>query len=297
MIPSDQAGKASPSVSWSQLVRIFWRQYIGLGVLMVLLVMSEGLVPYRHVLYNSSDNELWRYSYPLRVNTVPPWAVPTVAILAPLSIITAFLLTGKISNLEAHHAGISALTCIMFTGITTNFIKVNVGRFRPHFVARCWPDGGKPIYEIDGRPKCSDQAVNPLEGMKSFPSGHTAWSTAGLAYTSFWLMGKTGCFNGGGPLRLAMSLLPLGGAVWIGASRMQDYWHHWEDVTVGFALGLMSAWLFYRTAYNGVMSGQAGSLVAGLSAGPTPGSAGYVARQVSRWQSTQDAYPDVDDKV
>ena len=300
MITADQPGKGQPAVTWSQLGRIFWRQYLGIGLLIILLIISEGLNPYRHVLYNTSDNELWRYSYPLRVNTVPPWAVPTVAIFVPLTVISIALLTGQISILEAHHAGLSALTCILFTGITTNFIKVNVGRFRPHFVARCWPEGGKPVYEIDGRPKCSDSAVNPLEGMKSFPSGHTAWSTAGLAYTSLWLMGKTSCFNGGGPLRLAGSLLPFGGAVWIGASRMQDYWHHWEDVTVGFALGFVIAWLFYRTCYQGVMSGLAGNLLTNLSGvgGGGPGNAGYVAKQISRWQSTsQDGYQDPNDKV
>jgi membrane-associated phospholipid phosphatase len=68
--------------------------------------------------------------------------------------------------------------------------------------------------------------------MKSFPSGHTAWSTSGLAYATFFLLGKTGCFvgggNGNGPFHLVLSLLPLGGSTWRGCSRMQDYWHHWE---------------------------------------------------------------------
>jgi membrane-associated phospholipid phosphatase len=157
----------------------------------------------------------------------------------------------------------------MTTGMTTNFIKVNVGRFRPHFVARCWPDGGLPVFEPDGRPRCNDAAINPLEGMKSFPSGHTAWSTSGLAFSTFFLLGKTGCFvggsNGGGPFHLIGSLLPLLGSVWIGCSRMQDYWHHWEDVVVGFSLGFVMAYLFYKTTYAGVMSLQAGQLIVGLN--------------------------------
>jgi diacylglycerol diphosphate phosphatase/phosphatidate phosphatase len=227
------------------------------------------MLPYRHVLYNESDNEIWKYSYPLRTNTVSPWMVPTISILTPVGLIFTALFLGKVSKLEAHFALVSALACVMTTGMTTNFIKVNVGRFRPHFVARCWPDGGLPVFEPDGRPRCNDAAINPLEGMKSFPSGHTAWSTSGLAFSTFFLLGKTGCFvggsNGGGPFHLIGSLLPLLGSVWIGCSRMQDYWHHWEDVVVGFSLGFVMAYLFYKTTYAGVMSLQAGQLIVGLN--------------------------------
>jgi len=62
--------------------------------------------------------------------------------------------------------------------------------------------------------------------MKSFPSGHTSWSTSGLGFLSFWLLGKLQCFQGrgDGPARLVAALLPLAGAVWIGCSRLQDYW-------------------------------------------------------------------------
>jgi len=37
------------------------------------------------------------------------------------------------------------------------------------------------------------------------------------------------------------------------------------DVVVGFSLGFLMAWLFYRTAYAGVMSPNAGNLVVGLN--------------------------------
>jgi len=217
-------------LSWGQLAALHWRHYLGLVGLAILLILSEGLDPYRHVMYSSTDSEIWKYSYPLKSNQVPAWAVPTIALLSPLAFIFAWHLSGQITPLEAHHAAVAAMTCVMTTGITTNFIKCNVGRFRPNFVARCWPNGAQPHFLPDGRPECDNNAVNPLEGMKSFPSGHTAWSTAGLGFLSFWLMGKLQCFSGGAaggggePFRLIASLLPLGGATWIGASRLQDYW-------------------------------------------------------------------------
>jgi len=45
-----------------------------------------------------------------------------------------------------------------------------VGRPRPNFAARCWPDG-PPQYDVTGVPLCSPDAVNPSDGRKSFPSG------------------------------------------------------------------------------------------------------------------------------
>jgi hypothetical protein len=86
-------------------------------------------------------------------------------------------------------------------------------------------------------------------------------------------MGKLRCFAGGGggaqstPFNLVIAMLPLGGAVWIGASRLQDYWHHPDDVAAGFVLGIVMAWLFYRTTFEGVMTLHAGTLVAAASYG------------------------------
>jgi len=39
---------------------------------------------------------------------------------------------------------------------------------------------------------------------------------------------------------------------------LQDYWHHWEDVTVGFFLGVLCAFVSYRQHYPGIASQRAG---------------------------------------
>lgn len=39
---------------------------------------------------------------------------------------------------------------------------------------------------------------------------------------------------------------------------VQDYWHHWEDVTCGFLLGLLCAYVSYRQHYPGIASPRAG---------------------------------------
>ena len=52
---------------------------------------------------------------------------------------------------------------------------------------------------------------------------------------------------------------------WLGsaptANAVQDYWHHWEDVTVGFFLGLTVAYMFYRQAFTGLTDPKAGQLL------------------------------------
>lgn len=264
-----EAKPASGSnTSWGALARKYWPQYLGVFGTVVLLGVSEKLEPYHHVVYHKSDLEYWKYSYPLRSDQVPPWAVPLIALFGPASIILLFYFFGKISRVEAHHSLLLAVGCVATNGVVTNFIKVGVGRHRPDFVARCWPGDVVPKFKLDGRPDCADNAVNPDEGRKSFPSGHTSWSTAGLGYLTFWLMGKLRCFDGSAqPMRFVGSLLPLLGAVWIGLTRLQDYWHHVEDVAAGFVLGLTMAYCFYRQIYPAIISVNAGIL---LVARPTP---------------------------
>lgn len=173
--------------------------------------------PIHRAQYHKSDAESWRYSYPLAENHVPAWAVPCIAMLTPLLVIAVLLAAGRISRLEAHMAGLMAVSCVATTGVVTNFIKVNVGRPRPHFVERCWPGGVTPAFTSTGRPLCAPDATDPVEGLKSFPSGHTSWSTSGLGYTTLFLLGKMRCFDGAArPLRFLGCLCPLLGAVWIG---------------------------------------------------------------------------------
>ncbi len=54
-------------------------------------------------------------------------------------------------------------------------------------------------------------------------AGHTSWSTSGLGFLTFWLLGKLRVFADGSaaPERFALAMAPLLGAAWIGMSRIQ----------------------------------------------------------------------------
>lgn len=60
--PDDEMGesKLPPAPSWQQLARLYWAQYVGLGLTILLLGVSERLEPYKHVLYHANDLEYWK---------------------------------------------------------------------------------------------------------------------------------------------------------------------------------------------------------------------------------------------
>ena len=63
-------------------------------------------------------------------------------------------------------------------------------------------------------------------------------SFAGLGFLSWYLAGKITVFDRRGHVaKLCVVLLPLLVAAMVAISRVDDYWHHWQDVCTGGALG------------------------------------------------------------
>jgi diacylglycerol diphosphate phosphatase/phosphatidate phosphatase len=66
-----------------------------------------------------------------------------------------------------------------------------------------------------------------------------AGSFAGLGFLSLYLSGKIKVFDRRGHVaKLCIVFLPLLAASLVGISRVDDYWHHWQDVFAGGLLGL-----------------------------------------------------------
>jgi len=65
-----------------------------------------------------------------------------------------------------------------------------------------------------------------------------AGSFAGMGYLSMYLAGKLSIFDRQGhSWKVLPVILPLLGAIFVGVSRIDDYWHHWTDVFAGAILG------------------------------------------------------------
>ncbi|XP_038710896.1 lipid phosphate phosphatase 2-like isoform X2 [Tripterygium wilfordii] len=175
--------------------------------------------------------------YPLQDNTVPFWAVPIVAIVLPFAVIIFYYFIRR-DVYDLHHALLGLLFSVLITGVITDAIKDAVGRPRPDFFWRCFPDGKGVFDPITKNVMCTGDKSVIKEGHKSFPSGHTSWSFAGLGFLSWYLSGKIRAFDHRGHVaKLCYVLLPLLLAALVAVSRVDDYWHHWQDVFTGAILG------------------------------------------------------------
>merc|ERR1719410_3108195 len=95
-------------------------------------------------------------------------------------------------------------------GVLTNVVKLCVGRPRPDFVFRCWPDGEIPENAFDEPAlPCNGNSAAIIEGRKSFPSGHSSFSFATWGFVFLYLAGKLGTFHCVRPVSSWRLLVPL----------------------------------------------------------------------------------------
>ncbi|XP_022884369.1 putative lipid phosphate phosphatase 3, chloroplastic isoform X3 [Olea europaea var. sylvestris] len=224
------------------VARTHMHDWLILMLLGVILVILKIINPFYRFVGKDMMSDL---KYPLKSNTVPVWLVPIYAVLLPVAVFLLFYVRRR-DVYDLHHAVLAGiLFSILITGVLTDVIKDAVGRPRPDFFWRCFPDG-KDAYDQWGNVVCHGDKSVIREGHKSFPSGHTSWSFAGLGFLSLYLSGKLKVFDRRGHIaKLCLVLLPLLVASLVGISRVDDYWHHWQDVFAGGLLGLVVATFCY----------------------------------------------------
>ncbi|KAF7312373.1 Diacylglycerol pyrophosphate phosphatase 1 Short-DGPP phosphatase [Mycena indigotica] len=157
---------------------------------------------------------------------------------------------------DLHHALLGLTVAFAVTGTTVQIVKITVGRPRPDFIARCNPFSNATNSHLFGLANvtgvCQTAVTDPLikDGMRSFFSGHSCLSSAGLSYNSLYLAGKLQLFNQRGfTFKHWLVFSPLMLSIWVCITRITDHRHHFEDVTLGFFFGLLPAYIFYRQFY------------------------------------------------
>nr|GMD23496.1 lipid phosphate phosphatase 2-like [Ipomoea batatas] len=212
-------------------------------LLVVLDVILNVISPFYRFVGKDMMTDL---KYPFKDNTVPIWSVPLYAGVLPIIIFVLFYLRRR-DVYDLHHSVLGILFALLITAVITDSIKDAVGRPRPDFFWRCFPDGkDEGNYDALGDVICHGKASDIKEGHKSFPSGHTSWSFAGLGFLSLYLAGKIKAFDRKGHVaKLCLIFLPLLVAALVGISRVDDYWHHWTDVFTGGIIGLVVSTFCY----------------------------------------------------
>ncbi|XP_060526508.1 phospholipid phosphatase 5 isoform X1 [Cylas formicarius] len=191
------------------------------------------------------EEELWMYRYPSVPSIISKF---TLHILVLLLVAVMYSIEYWINKKkEDIIKGVYALTLIYgINGIFTTVLKLLVGRPRPSFFMRCFPDGyGTDINE------CTGEIKEIMDGRKSFPSGYTSFMFAMMFFISLhlfqFLKVKTshrlkGC-------RLSLCCAPMLAAILIAASRTSDYHHHYSDVVAGSLIGLVVSSLTFYSYY------------------------------------------------
>ncbi|KAJ7126940.1 phosphatidic acid phosphatase type 2/haloperoxidase [Mycena epipterygia] len=156
---------------------------------------------------------------------------------------------------DLHHALLGLTVAFALMGTFEEIVRITVGRPRPDFIARCNPFANATnghFFGLANTTVCQTAATDPLikDGMRSFFSGHACLSATGLGFNSLYWAGKLHLFNQKSYTSKAWLVFsPLMVSIYICITRVTDHRHHWEDVTLGFFLGILVAYTIYRQFY------------------------------------------------
>ncbi|KAK0165070.1 hypothetical protein PV328_003624 [Microctonus aethiopoides] len=213
-------------------------------ILAILAVMLEKSEPFNRKI---QDDELWLYRNPKTESYVPTTILWPLVIITPIVVITLTFLSNK-DKIDFGQATLAVTLALNLNGILTNIIKIIVGRPRPDYLSRCFPDGHITSIEFD----CTGDPDEVRDGKKSFPSGHSSFAFASFGFIALYLAGKLKTFSLSGKSQswtLCGFFMPLLFALCIALSRTCDYHHHWQDVAVGSTIGFLISYMCYRHYY------------------------------------------------
>jgi diacylglycerol diphosphate phosphatase/phosphatidate phosphatase len=198
-------------------------------------------------------------SYPFAVHErIPTFALVMIAFVSPLCIMPMINLISIRSWWDLHNSTLGLILSLSLTGSLTQVVKITVGRPRPDLIDRCQMDPGlvDPPYGLSNFTICNqlDEAILN-DGFRSFFSGHSSLSFAGLGFLALYMAGKLHVFDKGGhALKAWLPLGPFMAASLVAISRTMDYRHHWQDVLCGSIVGTVFAYFSYRQYYPDLSS-------------------------------------------
>lgn len=126
------------------------------------------------------SEELWLYKNPRRPDIVRGSDLLFLVITVPL-FITAICYAFTKDRRDFRAASWAWTLAVCMNSIPTSLLKITVGRPRPDFFYRCFPDGVMVLNETSNTMGsslldfvCTGNPGDINEGRKSFPSGHSS---------------------------------------------------------------------------------------------------------------------------
>ncbi|CAG7850292.1 Probable diacylglycerol pyrophosphate phosphatase 1 Short=DGPP phosphatase; AltName: Full=Phosphatidate phosphatase [Serendipita indica DSM 11827] len=193
--------------------------------------------------------------YPFTVKErVPNWLLGVICLGIPGVLMPIVNLLTVRMLWDLHNSWLGLVLSLAISGSITQIFKITAGRPRPDLIARCAPVQGAqnpPVYGLVDDSICTQtEYAIMIDGWRSFSSGHSCLSFAGLGFLSLYLAGKLHLFDSRGQTSKAwISIFPLFGAALVATTRTMDYRHHWQDVLVGAVIGITTAYFAYRQYY------------------------------------------------
>lgn len=240
-------GPSSPVARFWQ--RSYAPDYFGFTILLTFYLLIQFFAEPFHRLF-SLDNLAISFPHAEQERVPVSWLF-VYAGGVPLLLLVVWALLFRPGGHKTHVTILGLFISLILTSFITDVIKNAVGRPRPDLIARCKPDKGTPEHKLVNYTICTETDHHTLhDGWRSFPSGHSSFSFAGLGYLSLFFAGQCHVFRPRTDLaRVLLALLPLLGAALIAISRCEDYRHDVYDVTVGGIIGMAIGWFTYRRYY------------------------------------------------
>ncbi|XP_035729439.1 phospholipid phosphatase 5-like [Vespa mandarinia] len=212
-------------------------------ILALLFLKLEQAEPFTRKIH---EDELWLYKNPQTDSYVPTTVLWPLVFLMPVVVILFSFIINK-DKIDFSQALLCVTLALGFNGLITDIIKLIVGRPRPDFFWRCFPDG-----QMNSEFKCTGNPITIRDGKKSFPSGHSSFAFASFGFVALYLAGKLHTFSLTGKAqswKLCSFILPICIALIIALSRTCDYHHHWQDIVAGGLIGSCLTYICYRHYY------------------------------------------------